>query len=327
MTDTGNLLGDDDVGRIERWVGQPLVVEGRASAGASNVTWLVRLADRPAVLRHPPRSSQRLPSAHDVVREARIVDALAGSPVPVPEVLAVCDDHSVLGVEFVISSRLPGICLMTDIFDDPDRRRLAHDAVDRLVAIHALDPALTPLEARDGSYLERQISRWQTQLGRTPTARRLGDLAPIIGWLREHRPPTEERTLVHGDYGFHNLLVTTKAVTAVLDWELATLGDPVADLFSFLKSWGPNAGAPNPANDVVATGPGAVGRDDLVSRYARATGRDIEAHTAFYEAFSLWRSVGILEGIHARTGGARFVDEVPHLVATIESLIASNHPR
>jgi len=316
-------MNDADVARVAGWLGRPLVVEGRATAGSSNVTWLVRIGDRPAVLRHPPRDAHRLPTAHDLAREARVLRALAGTAVPVPEVLAECADASVIGVPFVITERCRGQCLLTAQVPGLDPVALAHGAIDALAALHAVDVAASGLEAPEGSYLIRQIDRWRDQLARTPTAARLGDLEPVVAWLRHQRPLDEARTIVHGDYGFHNLLVSADRVDAVLDWELATLGDPVADLFSFLKSWGPDAMAPNPANDAVALRPGSPTRDALLGRYEDATGREVRTRAPFYDAFGLWRSIGIFEGIHARSGGTRFRDETPKLVARITAMMAT----
>ena len=127
--------------------------------------------------------------------------------------------------------------------------------------------------------------------------------------------------IVHGDFGFHNLLVERDRVTAVLDWELATIGDPLVDLIGFVKSFGAGGLSPNPANDVVANGAGALTRDELIDRYEQRSSRSFGDNRAYYEALSMWKSIGIFEGIHARTGGSRFVDDVPELVARLRQLI------
>jgi aminoglycoside phosphotransferase (APT) family kinase protein len=158
-------------------------------------------------------------------------------------------------------------------------------------------------------------------LDATVTAPRLGDLGPLRTWLLDHLPPDGEHCIVHGDYGFHNLLVDRARVTAVLDWELATVGDPLADLAFFVKSWGPGRLSKNPAQDDVALRPGAPDRAALEQRYAAVTGRDVGAHRRFYDVFGLWRSIGIQEGVHARSGGAMLTAEVPAMVATALALI------
>jgi aminoglycoside phosphotransferase (APT) family kinase protein len=190
-----------------------------------------------------------------------------------------------------------------------------------MVELHAIDWPVLGLTTAPGSYVERQIIRWNDQLARTPSAARLGELSPLREWLLAHRPPSDERVIVHGDFGFHNLLVTRDHVTAVLDWELATIGDPLVDLIGFVKSWGGGALSPNPANDVVAHSAGALTRDELVARYEERSGRSFGEHRPYYEAFSMWKSIGIFEGVHARSGGARFVDEVPELVARLRQLV------
>jgi aminoglycoside phosphotransferase (APT) family kinase protein len=291
--------------------------------GLADVTWFVRLDDEPAVLRHPPRHVARLATAHDLLREARYLQALAGRGLRVPTVVACCRAEDVLGVPFVITGRCPGVNLLEAPPPDLDATALAHDAIDLLAAIHAVAIDDTELRENTDSYLNRQIERWHRQLQRTATAPRLGELDHIRHWLHTHRPEVEARTIVHGDYGFHNLLVSPRRVEAVLDWELATLGDPIADVYSFLKSWGPGAAAPNPANDVVARAVDGVDRATLLARYGQASGRDVHAHRAFYEVFGLWRSVGILEGIHHRSGGTRFGEEVPALVTKIEAMMVS----
>jgi aminoglycoside phosphotransferase (APT) family kinase protein len=146
-------------------------------------------------------------------------------------------------------------------------------------------------------------------------------LSPFTEWLLANRPPREEQVIVHGDFGFHNLLVTRDHVTAVLDWELATIGDPLVDLIGFVKSWGSGALSPNPANDVVAHGAGGLTRDDLIARYEERSGRCLRDRRHYYEAFSMWKSIGIFEGVHARSGGSRFIDDVPELVARLRQLV------
>ncbi len=316
-------MDDDEVTRIARWLGVPVVLDGAATTGSSNSTFFVHVGGRAAVLRHPPRRPDRLPTAHDLVREATVLRGLAGLGLPVPEVLALDPDASVLDVPLLVTARMPGVCLLATCPDALDPAALAADAVDVLAALHAVDPAVVGLDAPAGSYLVRQVERWRTQLTRTPTAARLGPLDDLVDWLLAHRPPEEGRTVVHGDYGFHNLLVSARRVEAVLDWELATLGDPVADLFGLLKSWGPDAVTPNPANDLVALAPGAPTRDELVARYEARTGRAVRPHVRFYDVFGCWRSIGIFEGIHARSGGTRFVDDTPRLVARARAMMAS----
>ena len=198
--------------------------------------------------------------------------------------------------------------------------RSPRQAIDVLAAIHGIDWRAAGLSAAPGSYVERQILRWRDQLARTPTARRLGDLEPLWTWLLAHRPPDEDQTIVHGDFGFHNLLITADRVTAVLDWELATIGDPLVDLVGLLKSWGPGGDAVNPANDVVARAARALSRNELIARYEGATGRDYVTKRAFYDALALWRSIGITEGVFARGRGDHLADSVSAMVKRLRDL-------
>lgn len=311
-----------DLARVGAWLGEPVALVGAATTGSSSTTLFVRIGDVAAVLQHPP-AGPTLPTAHDLARQDRFLRAVgkAGRRVPVPRVVAFCDDAAVAGTPFLITERVDGVCLMGDATFGIDAAPLARDAVDVMVELHAIDWRALGLTSAPGSYVERQIIRWNDQLARTPTAARLGDLSSLTAWLLAHRPQSDAHVIVHGDFGFHNLLVARDHVTAVLDWELATIGDPLVDLIGFVKSWGAGALSPNPANDVVAHAAGALTRDDLVARYEERSGRCFREHRPYYEALSMWKSIGIFEGVHARSGGTRFVDEVPELVARLHELV------
>ena len=309
-----------DLERAGVWLGASIEAEGAAPGGASNVTWYVRVDGAPAVLRHPP-PGRVLPTAHDLAREHRFLVAVAGSGVPVPQVIAFCEDAEVAGLPFLLVRRVAGECLLRDPIGARDGEALARSAVAVLASLHAIDWRDRELPARPGSYLERQVLRWKHQLEQTPTAGRLPRLDSLYQWLCEHLPKDSDQTIVHGDFGFHNLLVQGEGISAVLDWELATIGDPLTDLAGLMKGWGADAPAPNPANQAVTGRPGAPDRETLARWYERATGRALGSNRAFYEILGLWKSIGILEGIHARTGGARFAQEVPALVTRAESII------
>jgi aminoglycoside phosphotransferase (APT) family kinase protein len=309
-------------GPIEAWLGRSVQVDGRAETGSSNVTWFVVVDGAPAVLRHPP-PGRTLATAHDLARERRYLAALADTPVPVAAVIAFCDDLEVIGLPFLICTRMEGVCLLGSEPAVRDARGLSGTAIDTLAAIHSLDWSHTALPAPSGRYLVRQIGRWRQQLEQTPTSGRLGDLIPIHDWLIAHLPAREETTIVHGDYGFHNLLVDPdrSVVTAVLDWELATLGDPLSDLMSFVKGWGPDAEPPNPANRIFAEQGWDPTAGELVAWYESSTGRTLGPDRAFYEVFGRWRSIGIMEGIFARSQGTRFAEAVPRLVQRTMAMI------
>ena len=311
-----------DLARVGAWLGRPVVFEGAATTGSSSTTWFVRVDDRAAVLQFPP-DGPTLPTAHDLTRQHRFLSAVAttGARVPVPKVIAFCDDLTAADVPFLISERVDGVCLLGDPTFAVDARALACDAIDIMAELHSIDWRTVGLTSAPGSYVERQIVRWRDQLSRTPTAARLGDLAPLTDWLLAHRPPVEDRVIVHGDFGFHNLLVTRDRVTAVLDWELATIGDPLVDLTGLVKTWGHEALSPNPANDVVSRADGAVSRGDLIARYEARSGRSYGEWQQYYEALSTWKSIGVFEGVHARSSDGRFADEVPQMVARLRQLV------
>jgi aminoglycoside phosphotransferase (APT) family kinase protein len=311
-----------DLARVGAWLGEPVTLEGEATTGSSSTTLFVRVGAFAAVLQHPPLGPT-LPTAHDLARQDRFLRAVrrGGRRVPVPRVVAFCDDTLVAGTPFLITERVDGVCLMGEATGEINAAPLARDAIDVMAELHAIDWQVLGLTTAPGSYIERQIIRWHDQLARTPTAARLGELSPLKEWLLAHRPRAEERVIVHGDFGFHNLLIDRDHVTAVLDWELATIGDPLVDLIGFVKSWGAGALSPNPANDVVAHAAGALTRDELVARYEEGSGRSFGEHRPYYEAFSMWKSIGIFEGVHARSGSSRFVDEVPELVARLRQLV------
>jgi aminoglycoside phosphotransferase (APT) family kinase protein len=302
-----------DFERAAAWLGMPIEVEASAESGSSNVTWFVRVGREPAVLRHPPEGA-RLATAHDLMREHRFLAALSGQGIPVPAPIAFCESPDIAGLPFLLVERAPGICLLRDDPGDVDGVALAHSAIEILAALHAVDWRARGLSARSGSYLERQIERWKRQLDKTPTSGRLTRLSGIHDWLVSRLPPESGRTIVHGDFGFHNLLVSGNEISAVLDWELATVGDPLADLMGLLKAWGTDALSPNPANAKLCERPGAATRADLERWYTAATGRAYGENRSFYEMLALWKSIGIIEGIHSRSGGTRFKEEVPALV-------------
>ena len=309
-----------DVDRVGAWLGAPVRFLGVVSRGASKATWSATVGGVPAFVAVPPPGAL-LATAHDLQREHRFLAALEGSEVPVPRVLAFCPDADVAGRPFLITERVEGRCLLVDPAQGVDAAAVADAALDVLVALHRLDVSRLGEPLPTGSHLERQIRRWQTQLEATPTAARLGDLTPIVTWLLANRPAHEDRTIVHGDFGLHNLLVGRDRVTAVLDWELATVGDPLVDLTGFLKSWGAGAAVPNAANDAIALDPAAPTREELGRRYEARSGRAVGRHARFYEVLARWRSIGIQEGIHARSEGSRFTTEVPRLVAAVRGII------
>ncbi len=275
------------------------------TGGRSNLTFEVTdAAGQRTVLRRPPLG-HLLPTAHDVLREHRIIAALGPTPVPVPPALAACDDPAVNGAPFFVTRFVDGIVLDTAEkaapIDPAARTALAESLIDVLARLHAVDPdavGLGDLSKREG-YLERQVRRWSRQWERSRT-RELPLIDDVAARLQREMPPQRGVTIVHGDYRFGNCIVDVARceIAAVLDWELCTLGDPLADLGHLAVYWHDPA-LPLPlTNDPTAAG-GFPAFGDLANRYARATGRDV-ANLGYYRAFAAWRLAVIAEGVAAR---------------------------
>jgi aminoglycoside phosphotransferase (APT) family kinase protein len=273
------------------------------AGGRSNLTY--RLRDDTGcsyVLRRPPLAHV-LESAHDVGREHRIVGALAATRIPVPTSFGLCTDSSVIGAPFYVMNLVPGVVLATD--DDgagyPLRARGTASAnlVDVLADIHLVDVDAVGLGTlgRKESYCERQLRRWRRQF-HSSADRDVPLIDEIHDRLAMSIPPQRFTGLVHGDYRPGNTLLSHEGtVNAVLDWELATLGDTLADLGWMLSSWR----EPNEA-DLLASPTGHEGwfsRSQLIERYQTSTGHDV-SDIGWYTAFALWRRACIGEGIYAR---------------------------
>ena len=281
------------------------------SGGHSNLTFCVTDSrERRMVLRRPPLS-HALASAHDMKREHRIISALRDSAVPVAPVLGMCDDPEINGAPFYVMEFVEGHIIrdqqtVEHLASSEARKRASESLIDTLTAIHAVDIGDVGLNdlARHDAYIERQLKRWYGQWNAQKT-RDLDAIDRVHDGLFRRIPPQRVTTIVHGDYRLDNCIVNGLGdIVAVLDWEICTLGDPLADLGLLMVYWtGPN-------DDVVATGyratnvPGFLDRSDLVQRYATKSGRDV-THLDFYTAFALWKFACILEGVYARyLGGA-----------------------
>ncbi len=276
------------------------------AGGHSNLTFAVTDADEQRwVLRRPPLAA-RLATAHDVGREHRVMAALEDTPVPVPPMVGHCDDESVIGAPFFVMGYVEGHVLhdaeaVEAHLPSDARPAAAEHAIDVLADLHAVDPdavGLGELGRREG-YVERQLKRWATQWEKTRT-RELEVVERVHERLTARVPEQGPASIVHGDYRFGNMLVTSAGrCAAVLDWELCTLGDPLADLGWFLHYWE----LPDDAEGVNETAPsragGFPGREDLARRYAERSGRDI-SELAYYQAFAAWRLACIIEGVYSR---------------------------
>ena len=284
--------------------------------GHSNLTFLVRRGERSWVLRRPP-AGPLLPTAHDVVREFRVLSLLAGTPVRVPTVVDVCEDLDVLGVPFYLMERADGEVVRDRLpdwlaADVAAQRALALDLVDALVEIHRADwrPFVDAGIGRPAGYLERQLRRWVGQregikaavAAAGGQARELPDYDAVRDWLRDHLPAEVEPALVHGDFKLDNVIVARAGgqprITAVVDWEMATVGDPRADLGYLLLFW-PELGESFPLGELAVNGPGFPAREELVARWAVGTGRDA-GETRWFVTLAVWKLAVLLEASYHR---------------------------
>jgi len=303
----------------------PLRAVERIGHGQSNLTYRVVLAGDNVVLRRPPPGPLP-PSAHDVLREYRVLSALAGSSVPVPRPLAACVDPAVLGAPFYLMEALEGDAIRFELppaLADPRppgratlgasrpnplewRRAIGEQLVDALAALHTTDPAAVGLAdlGRPSGYLARQLRRWQGQLDYA-RVRPVPDLDWVTAWLADHLPAEEgPACLVHGDYKLDNALFSFQPpprLLGVVDWELATLGDPLADLGWLLAFWREAGDAPPELKILprVTELSGFSTRAELAERYAARAGRSLP-DLGYYVVFALWKMAVLLEGHWAR---------------------------
>jgi aminoglycoside phosphotransferase (APT) family kinase protein len=283
----------------------------RHLAGHSNETFFVRLDGREWVLRRPPRGAF-LPTAHDVTREYRVLSALAGTAVRAPRPLLSCEDASIIGAPFYLMDRVDGVVIRDSLpeafqADVESRAEIGDELVDALVELHAVDWRSVGLDglARPSGYLERQLKRWRGQLSLTePLTRSLPDLHRVSVWLEDHQPSNSEVTIVHGDYKLDNVAFhrdRPARLVSILDWEMSTLGDPLADVGWKLSFWRDAADPEESVLDrqTVSRLPGFQPRDHLLARYEARSGRTV-AHLAFYRALAVWKLAILLEGSFAR---------------------------
>lgn len=296
---------------VTRWIetlglgARPPLSFERIGDGRSNLIFGVTDADgRRWVLRRPPLG-RLLPSAHDVAREHRIMAALQPTPVPTPAVLGLCRDSAVSDVPLLLLEFVDGIVLdreeVAQAAAESWRARAGSALVDALVAVHAVDLEAVGLVelASHGPYAERQLRRWRAQWERSAT-RDAPQVEQLAERLHAAIPAQREVTLVHGDVHLRNAILDPAggAVRALLDWELCTLGDPLADVGTLLAYW-PQAGDSPRVPRGVSTLPGFASREQLLDAYADASGRDVSA-VAFWHALALWKVAVILEGVARR---------------------------
>jgi len=283
--------------------GEPVVEP--IGEGHSNLTFLVRQGEASLVLRRPPLGDLSR-SANDVLREGRILMALAGTEIPVPEVLALCEDDEVIGAPFFLAEFVPGNVLVATLpagWPAATGERIATRLVETLAALHRVDLTASGLDAfgRPSGYLERQLRRFSALLEENAT-RPLPRLERVRDWLQDNMPSSSATAFVHGDFRLGNVILGDDAeITAVLDWEMATTGDPLADLGYLTAMWAEaeDPETPMTALSAVTRGPGFPGRGELARRYADLSGHSLEA-LPWYETLALWKAAIFLEGSYRR---------------------------
>jgi aminoglycoside phosphotransferase (APT) family kinase protein len=289
-------------------LGEGAIEAERIGEGHSNITYLIRRGQSHFVLRRPPRPPLP-PSAHDVLREARMLEAVESSKVRTPKVLASCSDESVLGVPFYVMEHIDGWVVTTELPTQLDvvaqRRRIGLELIEALAEIHAVDWRACGLEGfgRESGYLSRQLRRF-SQLWEHNKTREVERLDQVTEWLSRHMPTSPPTTIVHGDYRLGNTMFATEAparLIAIFDWELCTLGDPLADLgylvANYVEPGDPEDGLFKLSR--VTRGEGFPSRGELIEHYAQTTGQPIP-DLRFYQVLALWKSAVFLEGSYKR---------------------------
>ena len=306
----------------------PLTAE-LIAGGKSNLTYLLRDDVHRWVLRRPPLGHV-LATAHDMSREYRVIDALAGTAVPVPGVHLLCTDPEVLGAPFYLMDEVPGrIYRSADESAELGAERagtISFRLMDVLAELHSIDPGTVGLDdfGRPDGYLERQVSRWFRQF-ESSRSRDIPGMDELQQRLGRGVPASQRSTIVHGDYRLDNTIVTADdRIAAVLDWEMATLGDPLADLGLMKVYWEIAGDIPgNPVAQAVSPAAGFPGMDELGAHYAGRTGLDLTP-LPWYTAFAAYKLAVIAEGIHFRyTQGKTVGEGFSHLGGMVPLLVTS----
>ena len=275
------------------------------SGGQSNPTFRITADQNAYVLRKKP-AGVLAPSAHAIDREYRVMRALHGTDVPVPRMLAYCEDASIVGTPFYLMDFLQGRVFMDPALPDstPAERGAIYREMGRVIAaLHSVDPVAVGLAdyGRTGQYVQRQIDRWSRQC-RALTVPLDDEMRKLMDWLPTQLPPGDETTLVHGDYRIDNLVFhpTEARVIGVLDWELSTLGHPLADLAYHCMAWNVPPALWRGMGGLDLPALGIPTEAQYLADYRAATGRDVQGHWSFYMAYNLFRMAAILYGIAQR---------------------------
>jgi len=295
--------------------------------GKSNLTYRITDGSHDWVLRRPPLGHV-LATAHDMAREYRVMSALARTPVPVPAMVRLCEDTSVIGAPFYVMEYVEGSILRrtedTAALDDDQRTALAHQLIDTLADLHEVDPATVGLGdfGHADGFLPRQVRRWTQQLERSRT-RDIPGSDELATELARRVPVSQRASVVHGDYRLDNVIVgADQQIRAVLDWEMATLGDPLCDLGLLPVYALPVPGVAGVVSDGMGPHNGFPPMESLIQRYADRSGLDVSA-LPWYTALGYYKLAVICEGIHFRyaagqTVGAGF-DQIGDIVEPLVS--------
>ena len=302
-----------DVGALHAWLAERVDLPAQPpevkqfGGGASNLTYLLRYADRDLVLRRPP-AGHKAASAHDMRREHRVQAALKPVYRYVPQMVAFCDDPAVLGSDFYVMERVPGTILRGRLpkgmeLSPEQARGLGFRAVDSLRELHQVDVERAGLSdlGKGAGYVGRQVSGWSDRYRRARTEN-VPDFEPVMAWLAGNAPPDVATTLIHNDFRLDNLVLDEDLqVAGVLDWEMATLGDPLMDLGGALAYWvqADDDEMYRVSKRQPTDLPGMPTRAEVVAHYADRTGLDVGDWT-FYEVFGLFRLAGIAQQIYYR---------------------------
>ena len=298
------------------------------SGGRSNLTYSVGDASHEWVLRRPPLGHV-LPTAHDMAREYAVLTALASTNVPVPTTYAFCEDTTVNDAPFYVMEKVDGSILRTAPqmakLSADEARRCSEELVDVLVAIHEVDYGAVGLDdfGHPDGYIERQVRRWGEQWDRSKT-RELPAIDELARRLRNAIPVSPPPTIVHGDYRLDNTMLAPDdpgRVIAVLDWEMATLGDPLSDVGLFLLYYGRDQEQAGGVGATIPVNAGFLSSNEVIERYAKQSGRDV-SQLDFYRALAAYKLAIILEGIHARyLMGKTVGDGFEHIGALVEVMV------
>jgi aminoglycoside phosphotransferase (APT) family kinase protein len=319
MTDPKGL----DLAALHAWLSkvEPTLAKGPLTAGLitggkSNLTYLVSDGTNDYVVRRPPLGHV-LATAHDMGREYTAMAALAPTDVPVPQMLAHCEDPDIIGAPFYVMEKVDGTpygrAEQLRPLGAERTRAISEHMVDTLATLHSVDYQAVGLSdfGRPDGYLERQVSRWKKQLDAS-RSRDLPGMDELIAKLDSSIPATSDGTIVHGDYRLDNLLVDgSDQITAVLDWEMSTLGDPLTDVavllaYQQLAEVAPPSGIGAAMITDAPLAPGYLSRDDVLERYAAKSGRDV-SNISFHLSLAFFKLAVILEGIHFRHSAGQTV--------------------